>query len=410
MMRCFAIVLCLEILLARNSVFASERKAAFPQFDGDGGGDGDDDDLGDSTEGSLLPQAPDLDSQNLPSDAPGLDTDAKSGFVAPNPIPISTEAAGDPTSDDEDSTKAGEKMTRTAAPSIQISAGQNNDHLDLNATDDDLDDKNELGIGVDNALDGDKDLPPLTAQARNKTAFVTNTTMTKPQLVRMTHVPAPAPSHLRTPTFESLYQHTGAPELSLDLDTFPTATSPYMDAPSPYDDPYYTKPVDGPTGKSPDKDAKNPYDDPHDTKKVTTPSAPPNGGKTPGIGSTDDDAVIANPWKKQAWANKTPLEVAELASAEADNLLHDKYVPLVAAVISLVSFAFMLLVVQQIIENPNGALAKICRCTVACVRILCWPVRFLCCGGAAGCSSRARDRRTHQRLPSDGCSRDLELT
>jgi hypothetical protein len=243
----------------------------------------------------------------------------------------------------------------------------------------------------DEALKNENATLPLTEVVMNDTSYeVTITTKTAPKTETVaTNVPAPAPSFLRNPTSEISSRNTRAPALDLDTNSFQTAKSPYEDAPSPYDDPYYTK-------KEKDID---------DTEYVAPKDIAMEG-------STDDE-VIATQWKNKEWANKTPKQIVELAQSETDKMLHDKYVPLVASAICLVSIAFTLIVVQQMVENPNGAVAKICRCTVAFIRILCWPIKmmFCCCGG--GCNSRAHYRRTHERLRDDDdgyTNRDLELT
>lgn len=112
------------------------------------------------------------------------------------------------------------------------------------------------------------------------------------------------------------------------------------------------------------------------------------------------------------WSSRTPNEMAALAKVEADNIMHDKYIPFVATTICLVSFCFLLLVVQQMVENPQGCLAKLCRCTVALVRILCWPIRLVCCC-RTDCGGGRPDRHTHQRLDDTEnettCNRTMEI-
>jgi len=103
-----------------------------------------------------------------------------------------------------------------------------------------------------------------------------------------------------------------------------------------------------------------------------------------------EDEEIAERWShNNDWSNKTPQELAQFAQDEAGNMMHDKYVPLVAVAVALVCFGFLMVVVQQLVENPQGCLAKTCRCTVAGLRILCWPVKNLLCCGLC-CKSSAR--------------------
>jgi hypothetical protein len=110
-----------------------------------------------------------------------------------------------------------------------------------------------------------------------------------------------------------------------------------------------------------------------------------------------------NPWKDPKWADKTPEEVAALAKADALHVLKAKYVPLMLITMSLLSTAFTLFVVQQMVENPNGTTAKTCQCMVAVARIVTFPFRYLMCGAecSSGAHSRRRDRRTHDVLRNE---------
>lgn len=121
---------------------------------------------------------------------------------------------------------------------------------------------------------------------------------------------------------------------------------------------------------------------------------PPSGDPLDEKKEKEED--IANQWHKEDWTNKTPQELAAFAEEEADKMLHDKYVPLVAVAVAVVCFAFMFFVVQQLVENPNGCLSKTCKCTVAFFRIISWPIRMILCCGLC-CGSRAR-QPDHQLL------------
>lgn len=109
---------------------------------------------------------------------------------------------------------------------------------------------------------------------------------------------------------------------------------------------------------------------------------------------------------KQEWAEKTKLEKAE---AEWDDIRKDRNVKIVSIVFGVTGFLLLVFVAHQLIENPDGIFGKLCRCVLACVGILCCPIRALCCRTA-----RARDRRTHQLVTNEpgtyGYSHDLELT
>jgi hypothetical protein len=162
-----------------------------------------------------------------------------------------------------------------------------------------------------------------------------------------------------------------------------------------------------------DAGKKENYEDPgkRDEDESTEPYEPP-----------DDDPVDEgmDGEVENDWEDKTPAEIAkkDLQDAEKnlEEALHDKYVPIVAAVCGVIAFFFMIFVAQQMIENPDGCCAKVCRCSVACFRILCCPCRYICCCGGG---SRAKARRTHDLVMNDngsygngnyGYTHDLELT
>ena len=109
---------------------------------------------------------------------------------------------------------------------------------------------------------------------------------------------------------------------------------------------------------------------------------------------------------EKEWEEKSNLEKVE---AEWKDITHDKNVKIVSIVFGVTGFLLLLFVAHQLIENPDGFFGKLCRCLLSCVRIICWPCRFLCCR-----SARARDRRTHQLVNGEpstyGYSHDLELT
>ena len=90
--------------------------------------------------------------------------------------------------------------------------------------------------------------------------------------------------------------------------------------------------------------------------------------------------ITLDAWKNQSWANKTPREVVDMIENEIFIMLNDKYVHFIFIAMSLISVMFTLYVAQQIIEHPKGAISKFCRCTIACLRIVCCPIyTILCC-------------------------------
>lgn len=186
---------------------------------------------------------------------------------------------------------------------------------------------------------------------------------------------------------------TVAPSLAPSMDTGGIETT---FTPTVATDDLYSK--NEPANNSP------PWNNPDNIEPATKPKTetykPPSDDTDPVAGKNDDEIV-------DAWTEKTPYEIAK---EEADKVLKDKYVPIVAGVCGGIALLLMICVAQQMIENPDGCLAKMCRCSVACFRILCWPCRAICCCGG----SRAKARRTHDLIhdPTShyGYNHDLELT
>lgn len=115
--------------------------------------------------------------------------------------------------------------------------------------------------------------------------------------------------------------------------------------------------------------------------------------------ATTNITIDVDAWKNQTWANKTPREVVDIIEREITMMFHDKYVHFIIITMSLLSIWFTLYVVQQIIENPNGALSKFCRCTIACLRILCCPIyTILCCPCCASKKNRPNTKE-YSHLP-----------
>jgi hypothetical protein len=228
----------------------------------------------------------------------------------------------------------------------------------------------EGGLSLNNSTQHetlDSGAPTPSALGNNSTTTTTSTT--------------------RTYSYPTASSTTESPVLDASVQSWPTPQSPYEDAPSPYGDPYH----------------KATSTSSHTSASVYVPPA--------GVDPVSQQETAAQQWKKQDWANKTPKEIEEMAEAEVSKMLNDKYVPLVAVTMALVSFAFTLIVVQQIIENPNGCLTKLCKCTVGCFRIIIWPIAYLfcCCCSKGGFDS---GRRAHDHRPlraDDECSTDLEF-
>ena len=150
---------------------------------------------------------------------------------------------------------------------------------------------------------------------------------------------------------------------------------------------YYPTPNYNPPNYEP-----NPYPVWQTTPLPTAKYVPPNDDFL----ATENDDVMAS-----EWADKNTLEKA---GAEWDEIRRDKNVKIVSIVFGVTGFVFLLCVAQQLLENPDGCCGKLCRCLVACFKILCFPLRACCCN-----SKLARERRTHQLVGSE-YSHDLELT
>jgi hypothetical protein len=91
-------------------------------------------------------------------------------------------------------------------------------------------------------------------------------------------------------------------------------------------------------------------------------------------------------------------------------IAHDQNVWIAAIVLGVVGFIILLIVVQQLIENPQGCVAKLCRCQVAFYRILCWPCRKICGCGGPGRNRRTRNLVQTHDMDEDGYRGDLELS
>jgi len=113
--------------------------------------------------------------------------------------------------------------------------------------------------------------------------------------------------------------------------------------------------------------------------------------------STDDDPLKeadANGW---VW-NDSTIEEME----------HDKTVIIALSVVFGLMFFFSIFAAYQLLENPDGLCASMCRITVACwcgiARCICYPCRSIC-----GCTGQSGGQ--HMIVPDDGhFTHDLELS
>lgn len=117
--------------------------------------------------------------------------------------------------------------------------------------------------------------------------------------------------------------------------------------------------------------------------------------------STDDDPLKEDDYDRDSgdWTwNDSTIEEME----------HDKTVIIGLSVVFGLMFFFSIFVAFQMLENPDGCCASICRITVTCfcgiTRCICYPCRAMC-----GCTSPSS--RQHMIVPEDGnFTHDLELS
>jgi hypothetical protein len=104
-------------------------------------------------------------------------------------------------------------------------------------------------------------------------------------------------------------------------------------------------------------------------------------------------------WREQSWANKTPREFVDMLETEMSIMFRDKYVHFVVLTMSIMCISFTLYVVHQMTEHPKGMLSRLCRCSVACLRIICCPLyTILCC---PCCTSKNRpNTKEYSHLPT----------
>jgi hypothetical protein len=95
----------------------------------------------------------------------------------------------------------------------------------------------------------------------------------------------------------------------------------------------------------------------------------------------------------------SPKEVSDSKNhaleKEAEEFVEDPYVRIATLVFAVVGVTLLILVAQQMVENPDGLCARLCRWSVAFFRMLCYPC--LCC-----CGSRSKAHHTHTLVSTDG--------
>jgi hypothetical protein len=92
-----------------------------------------------------------------------------------------------------------------------------------------------------------------------------------------------------------------------------------------------------------------------------------------------------------------------------EDMIHDRNVLIAASVLCGVGILLMIITAHQMVENPDGCCASVCRlitgCTCCIFRTICFPCRA-CCGGGG----RKRRTRQHQMLGNGNYTHDLELS
>eukprot|EP00536_Pseudo-nitzschia_multiseries_P013895 jgi/Psemu1/310365/fgenesh1_kg.629_\ len=82
---------------------------------------------------------------------------------------------------------------------------------------------------------------------------------------------------------------------------------------------------------------------------------------------------------------------------------HDQSVIIALSVVFGVMFFFAIFVAYQMLHNPDGCCASICRITVACwcgiLRCVCYPCRAMC--GCTGQQAPKYEIPDEERFPND---------
>lgn len=126
--------------------------------------------------------------------------------------------------------------------------------------------------------------------------------------------------------------------------------------------------------------------------------------------STDDDPLKGdNDEAFDNWGfNQDTLDELE---KDAEELAQDNRVIIALSTVFGIMFFFSVFVAYQMLENPNGICASLCRISVAfwcgITRCICYPCRAMC-----GCTGSSQsNRQDHMMLPNDGhFTHDLELS
>jgi hypothetical protein len=169
---------------------------------------------------------------------------------------------------------------------------------------------------------------------------------------------------------------------------------------------------DSSAGEEPEGDgSENPEDEPSDSFGGSPSGAPVSSTPMPTrrhSHSHSAESPQSSPlsyYEPSEGDSQKDKSYVDVAKEEYDSMVHDRNVAIVASVFGAIGFILLLITAQQIIENPDGCCAKICRFSITFWRVVCWPCRKVCC--------RGKKRRGHTVIADDGYagySHDLELS
>mmetsp|Transcript_1430 Transcript_1430/g.1597 ORF Transcript_1430/g.1597 Transcript_1430/m.1597 type:complete len:619 (-) Transcript_1430:1415-3271(-) len=205
-----------------------------------------------------------------------------------------------------------------------------------------------------------------------------------------------------SPVYSPVESSVDSPEEDVNQDSVPAAFPPSSSFNNDEtSNPTYTTPTYFPTKLKPDTSWDSPtYDLP--TPTYETPKPRP----TATYVSTDDDPIkndvldedVMDSSQEWGWNDSTVEEME-----------HDRTVIIALSIIFGVMFFFSIFIAYQLLENPDGCCASLCRISVACVsgvvRCVCYPCRALC-----GCTGQSHVR--HSMISNDDghFTHDLELS
>jgi hypothetical protein len=177
----------------------------------------------------------------------------------------------------------------------------------------------------------------------------------------------------------------------------PTYGTPTYEYPAPDEPPTYPTPTQSDPAPAP-------------TPKYSSPTAPSYKYPTPTVPKPvyelpatedyvpPDDDPIKNEGTAEEEEWRENLTVGQMEE--------DRNVLIALSTVAGIGFLLIIITAHQMMENPDGCCATICRITVACscalFRLVCFPCRMVC-----GCTNK--DRRTHE-LMQPNYTHDLELS